>query len=75
VSTSIYLIVAGEYSDYGVDCACTDEARALAYCAERNTDPANAWRNRADDYRVQPIDLDPPLPSEVKAVTQAAEPH
>jgi len=78
VSTNIYLVVAGEYSDYGVACAFSDHARAQAYCTERNAEPQMSWRGEADRYRVQPIDLDPPLPSEVKAVTTSAsdaEPH
>ncbi len=76
MSEIIYLIVSGEYSDYGVWCAFTDEARAKAYCAEKNAtpDPEYPWRHgmAAYEYRVQPVDLDPPLPSDVKAVIQAS---
>ncbi len=67
---TVYLVVSGEYSDYGVECAFTDGARARAFCEERNAAPEMSWRSHVDRCRVQPIDLDPPLPSEVKAVTQ-----
>jgi len=65
MSETVYLVVSGEYSDYEVSCAFTDEARATAFCSEQNSVPGMA----EEGYRVERIDLNPPLPSEVKAVT------
>jgi hypothetical protein len=62
----MYVVVSGYYSDMIVICAFTNEERARAFCAERNHEHGY----ECDEYHIDAVDIDPPLPSEVKTVRE-----
>lgn len=57
----VYIVTAGSYSDYGIEAAFTDKAKAEFYCAENNRGIRTPyWDYHIEEYEVldKVIDLD-----------------
>lgn len=63
--SDIWIVTSGSYSDYAVHCAFETMEAADAY--------AEAMKMNEDDqhYRVERIDLNPPLPEDVKEARES----
>lgn len=67
--SDIYVIIQGHYSEQTVVCAFTIEEVAQSYVKEMND------QIRSDYYTYVRTDVDPPIPSVVREITQPKPPH
>ena len=70
-ATDIYIVTAGEYSNYSVVAAFSTEEAAKAYADEMNR-RKEEW---ASSYKCERVDFNPPLPALVEEIVRPKTVH